>query len=55
MPCEWRGNMANDPKTNLLVAKDNVFSKLKGFLKHNHFACKLKQFTFLIKKQHFGI
>ncbi len=57
MPCGWRGNIACDLKTNLLdVTKGNGFSKLKGFLKvHNHFACKPTQFTFPIKRQHFGI
>jgi hypothetical protein len=38
MPCEWRGNMANDPRTSLFViTKGDGFSKSKGFLKHDHF------------------
>jgi len=42
------GNMASDPRTNVLaVTKGNGFSELKGFLKHDHFACKPTQFTFL--------
>jgi len=50
------GNMANDPRTNVLaVTKGNGFSELKGFLKHDHFACKPTQFTFLVKRQHFGV
>jgi hypothetical protein len=37
-----------DPKTNLLpITKDNDFSKLKGFLKHDHFACILAQFNLI--------
>jgi hypothetical protein len=56
MPCEWRGNIANDIRTSLLVVtKGNGVLKLKGFLKHDCFVCKLAQFTFLIRKQHFGI
>jgi hypothetical protein len=31
MPCERRGNMANDPKTSLLVAKMQCILKIKGF------------------------
>jgi hypothetical protein len=50
------GNMANGPRTSLFaLIEGNGFLKLKGFLKHEHFAYKLAQFTFLIKKQHFGI
>jgi len=42
MPCEWCGHMVSDPTTNLLVVlKGNEFLKLKGFLKHDHFVCKL--------------
>jgi hypothetical protein len=55
MPCEWRGNMANDVRTSLFVTKGNGFMKLKGFLKHDCFVCKLAQFTFPIRKQHFEI
>jgi hypothetical protein len=41
MPCEWKGHMANDPRTILVdVTKGNSFLKLKGFLKHDHFAGK---------------
>ncbi len=41
MPCEWRGHMVSDPRTSLfIVIEGNGFSKLKGFLKHDHFACK---------------
>jgi hypothetical protein len=37
MPCEWKGNTTNDPKPNLfIIIKTNEFSKLKGFLKHDH-------------------
>jgi hypothetical protein len=51
MPCEWRGNIANDVRTSLLVVtKGNGFLKLKSFLKHDCFVCKLAQFTFLIRK-----
>jgi hypothetical protein len=50
------GNMANDPRTNVLdVTKGNGFSELKGFLKHDHFACKPTQFTCLVRRQHFEI
>jgi len=46
--------MINDPRTNLpIITKDNGFLELTSFLKHGHFACKLAQFTFLIKRQHF--
>jgi len=38
-----------------IVTKGNGFSKLKGFLKHDHFACKLTQFTFLVRRQHFEV
>jgi hypothetical protein len=39
MPCEWKGELANDLMTNLLVVtKGNDFSKLKDFLKHDCFA-----------------
>jgi len=56
MLCVCRKNMANDPRTNLFViTKVNGLSKLQGFLKHGHFACKLAEFTFLIKRQHFLI
>jgi hypothetical protein len=57
MRCRWRGNIANDLRTNLLdVTKGNGFSKLKGFLKvHDRFSCKPTQFTFPIKRQHFRI
>ncbi len=42
MPCEWSGHMVSDPRTNLLVVLNgNNFLKLKGFLKHDHFVCKL--------------
>jgi len=48
--------MGNHPRTSLFVIiKGNGFSKLKGFKKNDHFACKLAQFTFPIKRQHFGI
>jgi hypothetical protein len=48
--------MANDPRTNVLVVtKGNSFSELKGFLKHDHFACKSTQFTFLVRRQRFGV
>ncbi len=54
MPCGWKGNMINDPRTNLLtITKDNGFLELKSFLKHGHYVCELAQFTFLIKRQHF--
>jgi len=44
MPGEWKGHMANDPRTILLVVmRANSFLKLKGFLKHDHFACKPTQ------------
>jgi len=37
-----------DLKTNLLaITNGNGFSKLKGFLKHDHFACKLAQFNLI--------
>jgi hypothetical protein len=50
------GNMANGPRINLFaLIEANGFLKLKGFLKHEHFAYKLAQFTFLIKKQQFGV
>jgi hypothetical protein len=45
------GNMANDPRTNVLaITKGNGFSELKGFLKQYHFACKPSQFTFLVRR-----
>ncbi len=32
VPCEWRGNMTNNPKTNMLdVIKENGFLELKYF------------------------
>ncbi len=41
MPCEWKGHMANDPRTILVdVTRGNSFLKLKGFLNRDHFACK---------------
>jgi hypothetical protein len=50
------GNMANDPRTNVLdVTKGNGFLELKSLLKHDHFACKPTQFTFLVRRQHFGV
>ncbi len=49
------GNMANDPRTNMHCNKTHGFSKLKDFLKHDHFACKLTQFTFLVRRQHFEV
>ncbi len=56
MQCEWKGHTTNDPRTNMLVGKKgNNFLKLKGFLKHDHFACKPTQFTLLVKWQHFGV
>jgi hypothetical protein len=39
----------------LVVKNGNGFLKLKGFLKHDHFAYKRTQFTFLVKRQHFGV
>jgi hypothetical protein len=40
--------MASDPNINLLtIMKDNLFLKLKNFLKHDPFACKLTQVNFL--------
>jgi hypothetical protein len=37
-----------DLKTNLLaITKGNDFSKLKGFLEHDHFACKLAQINLI--------
>jgi hypothetical protein len=39
----------------LVLKKGRNFLKLKGFLKHDHFACKPTQFTFLMKRQHFGV
>ncbi len=51
MPFEWKGHMANDPKTSLfIIIESNSFSKLKGLLKYDHFAYKLAQFTLLVKK-----
>jgi hypothetical protein len=51
MPCEWKGHMANDPKTSLfIVIEGNSFLKLKGLLKYDHFAYKLARLTLLIKK-----
>jgi len=42
--------------TNLLaIIEGNGFTELKGFLKHDRFDCKLAQFTFPIKRQHFGV
>jgi hypothetical protein len=53
MPC---GGREHGPRTSLFaLIEGNGLLKLKGFLKHEHFAYKLAQFTFLIKKQHFGI
>jgi hypothetical protein len=40
--------MVNDPRTSLFViTKRNDFSKLKGFLKHDHFSCKHAQFMWV--------
>lgn len=39
----------------LIIIKGNGFLELKGFLKHDYFACKLTQFTFQIKRQRFGV
>jgi len=51
MPCGWRRNTSNDLRTNLLVVLEgNGFSKLKGFLKHDHFVCKPTQFNLTNKK-----
>ncbi len=48
MPCEWRGHMGSDPRTCLFViTKRNGFSKLKGFLKHDHFSYKHAQFMWV--------
>ncbi len=50
------GNMASDPRTNVLaITKGNGFLELKGLLKHDHFARKPTQFTFLLRRQHFGV
>jgi len=44
MPCEWKGHMVSDPRISLFViTKGNGFSKLEGFLKHNHFPYKHAQ------------
>ncbi len=56
MSCESKGHTTNDLRTSLhVIIKGNGNSKSKGFLKHDHFVCKPAQFTFLIKKKHFGI
>ncbi len=45
MSCECKRNMTNDLMTNLLaIIKGDGFLELKGFSKHNNFACKLAQF-----------
>jgi hypothetical protein len=49
MSFERRGYMTNDPRNNLCtITKDNDFSKLKSFLRHDHFACKLASIKFPI-------
>jgi hypothetical protein len=46
--------MASDLNTNLLtIMKDNLFSKLNNFLKHDPFACKLTQVDFLFMTKKF--
>ncbi len=48
MPSEWKRQMANGTRTNLLVIiAGNGFLELKGFLKHDHFACKPTQFNLI--------
>ncbi len=40
--------MVSVPRTSLLVViEDNGFSKLKGFLKHDQFSCKLAQLNLI--------
>jgi hypothetical protein len=49
MMFQRRGYTTNDPRNNLCtITKDNDFSKLKSFLRHDHFACKLAPITFPI-------
>jgi hypothetical protein len=49
MPFERIGYITNDPRNNLCtITKDNDFSKLKSFLRHDHFACKLAPIKFPI-------
>jgi hypothetical protein len=56
MSCEWRGHMVNNLRCNrLVVIEGNGFWKLTGFFKHDHFTCKLAQFTLLIRRQQFRI
>jgi len=48
--------MANDIRTNLLVIiEGNDFLELKGFLKHDHFACKPTQFNLTNQMKHFEV
>jgi hypothetical protein len=56
MPCGKRGYTTSDLNTNLpTITKDNGFSKLKSFFKHDHFACKLTQINYLIINQIFAM
>jgi hypothetical protein len=51
MPCGWRRNTSTNLRTNLLVIiEGNGFSKLKGFLKRDHFVYKPTQFNLTNKK-----
>ncbi len=48
MSCECKINMTNNLRTNLFaIIKGDGFFELKGFSKHNNFACKLAQFYWL--------
>ncbi len=49
------GEVLNQEIGSLYKTKGNGNSKSKGFLKHDYFVCKPAQFTFRIKKQHFGV
>ncbi len=49
------GEVLNQEIGSPYKTKGNGNSKSKGFLKHDYFVCKPAQFTFRIKKQHFGV
>jgi hypothetical protein len=56
MPFERSGYTTNDPRNNLCtITKDNDFSKLKSFLRHDHFAFKLAPTKFPISWNFFII